>query len=215
MLITDIITLICAVFLIYRGLTRGFWGSLLGPLALIFASIISFVYYTWTKDMLVSLCIGLFGPFILSWIFRSFLRSGNPENNLSALSRLSGALLSLSWGMAMLIITIILLTLVPPVNKPLQSMHKDISASRIYHLINPFNPFKVNKTTPPVTMKELSQDKRIQDIVNDPQIIDAINRKDYAALLSNPKIAAIMQDPEMIKKMMSVYRMQQAGSAVN
>ena len=213
--ITDIITAICFLFLVWKGASRGFLGSLLGPLALILATIISIVYYAYTKNALPTLCIGLIGPFVLSWLFRSVLHSLNPENNLSFISRLSGALLSLCWGMSILIMTIVLITIIPPMHSVMQSIDKDIYASKVYQAIKPFNPFAVAKTDPQVNIKYLSQDPRIQAIINDPQIIDAVNRKDYAAMISNPKITALMQDPEMIKKMMAIYQKQQAGSSVN
>jgi hypothetical protein len=210
MTITDILTLGCAVFLIWRGFSRGFLASLLGPVALILGSIVSFVYYAWTKNMVVSLCIGLFLPIILAWFFRQGLQTwnqlNNPDKNLNPISRLTGSLLSLFWGMAILIITILLAAMMPPINKPLTMLYKDIHLSHIYNLLKPFDSSAVDKPTSQESLRDLSNDQRIQDLINDPQVIDAINRKDYAYLMSNPKIAAIMQDPKLIKKMLAIYQ---------
>jgi competence protein ComGC len=210
MTITDTLTLTCFCFLIWRGYSRGFLASLLGPLALIIGSIVSFVYYAWTKNMLVSLCIGLFLPILLAWIFRSSLCTWNQFTNadkkLNTLSRISGACLSLTWGMAILIITVLLLAMMPPINKPIKLVFNDIHTSQLYRLIKPFDASAIDKTTAQDNMKQLSEDKRIQDIINDPQVVDAINRKDYASLINNPKITALMQDPELLKKMLSIYK---------
>ncbi len=207
---TDTILLLCSGFLIWRGASRGFLGSVLGPLALIFATVVSVVYYILTKDILISLLIGFLGPLILAWIFRWLLRSWkqttNPEGKLSLASRIGGAVLTWSWGMAMFIITLLLLAILPPINGPLQMMHKDIHQSKIYHLIKPLDMAAVDNPSSEDNIQSLSKDKRIQDIVNDPQIVEAIRHQNFVALMSNPKIVALTQDPAMIKKMTTVYR---------
>lgn len=208
------ITLGCGAFLLWKGFSRGFLASLIGPLALILGSIAAGIYYVGTKQVTISLCIGLFGPFVLTWILRFLLRSWNrvinPEKEIHFLSRFGGALLSLSWGLTMIIITVLLLVLIPPFNKPMEILSQDIHSSYLYHLVKPFDSMadKSNKKhlSSQENIKLLSQDKRIQDVIQDPQITAAINRKDYAYLISNPKIAAIMQDPELIKKMMTLYK---------
>ncbi|MBF0490747.1 MAG: CvpA family protein [Candidatus Omnitrophica bacterium] len=222
MTITDTIALICCLFLVFKGASQGFLASLLGPLALILGSLVSYVYYLMTNNMIVSLCIGLFGPMVLAWTFRFILRSwnrtNNPDSQLSLISRLAGALLSMSWGMTILVITILLLTFVPPINKPLEQVSKDIHNSEIYGLIKPFDHTnKPSNNSKPVSeetrkamaqkkMQELSKDERIQALIHDPVIAEAIKNKDYTALISNPKVTALMQDPELLKKMLSLYK---------
>ncbi|MBI3602379.1 MAG: CvpA family protein [Candidatus Omnitrophica bacterium] len=207
---TDIIVLICSGFLIWRGASRGFLGSMLGPLALIIATVVSVVYYILTKGILISLLIGLLGPFILAWIFRWLLRSWkqmtNPEGKLSPASRIGGALLTLAWGLIMIIITLLLLALIPSINGPLQAMYKDIHQSKIYHLIKPWDMAGLDKPSPQDDLRALAKDKRVQDIIHDPQITQAIRQKDFTALMSNPKIMALTQDPQMIKKIVMVYK---------
>lgn len=210
MTITDIITLALSTFLVIRGANRGFLGSLLGPVALILGTLLSIVYYYWTKNMLISLCIGLLGPFILSWVFRAFLHSwtvmSNSKGKLSPISRITGALLTWGWGFAMLIITVLLLAMLPPFNKPVEFIYKDIHLSHLYHLVKPLDSSAIDKPSSQNEVASLAKDKRIQDIVNDPSVVDAINRKDYSFLIGNPKITALTQDPALIKKMMSIYR---------
>lgn len=210
MTVTDAIIVFCSIFLLWKGAAQGFLVSLLGPLALIFATIVSIVYYIWTKDLFISLCIGLLGPFILAWIFHFFLRSWtqmtNPTGKLSLTSRIGGAALTWIWGMIMVGITVLLLGMAPPINKPLRMMYEDIHTSFAYHMLKPFDFSAVENKDQPTDLQSLYQDKRLQDIINDPQIIAAVHHQDYTALMSNPKIVALTQDPALIKKMMAIYK---------
>lgn len=208
--VTDSICLISVLFLVWLGFSRGFLNSIIGPLALIVGSVVALVYYALTKNMLQSLCIGLFLPILLHWILKLTLRTWqqlrNKDIQLSFISRLSGALLTLIWGMTIIIITLLLLAMMPPINRPLEAMFKDIHNSRFYKMIRPLEGKTEDSKSGEDNIKALSEDKRIQDIINDPVIVEAINNKDYAALINNPKITAIMQDPELLKKMLSLYK---------
>jgi hypothetical protein len=218
---TDILTFGCIIFLGVRGFQRGFLGSLFGPLALILASIVSIVYYLGTKDLVVSLIIGLIGPFILAWILRASLKTWNqwkqvynPDAQLSLISRIFGIFISVSWGLVMIIITVLLLVIVPPVNESLKAMNRDIRSSWLYSVIKPFDMMaeeenkdpNVPQTTPEQRIEALSQDARIQALLQDQQIQEAIQRKDYGFLMAHPKMTAIMSDPTLVKKMLSLYR---------
>jgi len=130
----------------------------------------------------------------------------NPQGLISPMSRLGGALITFVWGMIMLVITLLLLAMIPPINPPLQKLYKDIHMSKVYHIIKPLDSSAIDKPSREETIESLSKDKRIQEIVNDPKITEAIHRKDYAALMSNPKIMALVQDPKMVRKMMSIYK---------
>lgn len=210
MTITDIVTILLSIVLILSGFNRGFLNSLLGPISLIIATILSIIYYKATNDVPKSLCIGLFGPFILGWFLRSCVNSwfslSGAQGSPSLLSRIAGALLTLSWGMVMFIISVLLLAIIPPVNKPLDYLYRDIHNSHFYQLIKFLDAYAADKPTSQTDLNALSEDKRIQDVVNDPSIREAINKKDYSALMSNPKIAALIQDPTLMKKMLGAYR---------
>ncbi|MEI7998300.1 MAG: CvpA family protein [Candidatus Omnitrophota bacterium] len=213
MAITDIVVLLSSAFLVLQGARRGFFGSLLGPLALIFASIISIIYFIGTKNFFISLCIGLLGPLLLTWIFRFFFHSWNkltnPDGNLTAASRIGGAILSLSWGIGMITITLLLFSLMPPTNKPLHFASNDLQKSIFYHLIKPLNflaPDENKPKSPQDDIKTLSADQRIQDIINDPQLVESIRNKDYSSIMSNPKIIALTQDPVLLKRMFALYK---------
>jgi uncharacterized membrane protein len=217
--ISDLISVILMVFLSLLGYSRGFLRSIFGPLALVIATVVSFVYWVWTKDLVVSLCIGLVGPFLLTWIFKfllnSFKKATNPEAKPNFISSLLGMALTLGWGMVMWLMAVFLVSIIPPIFAPMEMITKDIHQSATYRLIKPFDftASKRSATDPnekPKSAEEdladLSEDQRIKDLLNDPEMIKAIEKKDYAALMKSPQILAIAQDPQLVKKMLSLYK---------
>ena len=210
MTITDSIAILFSIFLIIRGLNRGFLGSILWPLSLILSSFISYFFYIGTKNIILSLCIGLICPFILKWIFNLSLLSWNvvtnPEKKINLISRVLGAFLTWVWGISMFTIVVLLVAFLRPINDSLKFIHNDVHASKLYALVCPLVLKTIDQETPQNNMKSLADDTRIQNVINDPGIVEALNHKDYASLIRNPKITALVQDPVLIKKMMSLYR---------
>ena len=227
MTITDFITFFLSVFLLLRGASRGFLHSLMGPLSIIVATILSIIYYQDTKDILISLLIGLVGPLgihlLLKFLLGTWEKATNNAMNPNFLSRLGGAILTLIWGWIFIIFTLLLITLLPPFGKTLAIIRHDITNSESYvSIAKPledmfFTAPKQNKPATPVVAasvdaKSLADDPRFQKILQDPDIQNEIASHDFGKLMSNPKIMAltqqIMSDPEEIKKVMAIYRNQ-------
>ncbi len=228
MTFTDYITLIISLLCLARGAARGFIRSLLAPVSLIIATIIGIFYYQATQDLVVSLLIGLFGPFILQFLLRfllkSFAQATNTDVGPGFLSSLAGAVLTLAWGWVFIVLTLILLALLPARGGVWTTVHNDVISSISYKTTAPW----VKNFLPPLKAaaqdtnaasqsdaQSLSQDPRFQKVLQDPEVQKEINDHDIAKLMSNPKIMAltqqIMNDPAMIKKLMSVYRSQAEG----
>lgn len=209
-----------------RGAARGFLRSLLVPVSLIIATIISIFYYQITKDLTVSLLIGLFGPILLhhllKFILRTFAKATNTDIAPDFLSSLGGAILTLAWGWVFIVLTLILLALFPARGELLTTLHNDITSSTSYKITVPwvenFLPalkgilLKRKNVTLKSDAQSLAQDPRFQKVLQDPEIQKEIADHDIAKLMSNPKMMAltqqIMNDPVMIQKMMAVYRSQ-------
>ncbi len=224
MAITDLITLLLSVFLLMRGSSRGFLNSLLGPLCLILASVISILYYQATKDIVISLIIGLIGPLLLVFILKFFIRtlSGDIETSSTLLSRLGGALLTLIWGWVFIVLTLFVLTLLPPLGKVTIAMHDDIVRSKSYLLVKPVeklifaaqpsNTTANKKASVTADAQSLAHDQRFQKVMQDPEIQKAVEERNFAKLMSHPKIMEltqqIMNDPEALKKVLAVYKNQ-------
>lgn len=118
MTVTDFATGILSIYFLYRGAVRGFINSLIFPLSMIAATILSAVYFKISNDMIISLAIGLVGPFLLCFllklIFKMWVQAINSDiKQPSSLSRLAGAALNLIWGWVFIVFTLILLAVLP------------------------------------------------------------------------------------------------------
>jgi len=229
MTVTDFIALILSIYLLAIGSARGLMRSLLGPASLIVATIASIFYYQATKDLFISLLIGLLGPILLHLLLKSllktFARATNTDTGPGFLSSVGGALLTFAWGGVFMIITLILLALLPAKVAPWTTMHNDVTTSVSYLTISPWvdkffpappkNPTDATASTSSPDAQPLAQDPRFQKVLQDPEIQKEINSHDMGKLLTNPKIMAltqqIMSDPEMIKKVMAAYRSTATG----
>ncbi len=214
-------------FFLWRGMSRGFLGSLIGPVAFLAASIAAVVYYNATKNVPVSLAIGVLGPFLLQYLLGILLHllSSKPggESRPSLISSMLGGLVNSVWGMCFILPIIITLALIAPMVPALATVERDVQDSRTYGLIKPWLnkflplPAKVDKSAspaggpsaspgaPPAAVQALAEDARMQDLFNDPDVVKAIEEKNFAALMGNPKILAMAQDPDMVKKILAAY----------
>jgi hypothetical protein len=212
---------------VVRGSSRGFVRSLLGPFSIIVASILSIVYYQNTKEMVLSLAIGLVGPLFLQLLLKSFLKTWAKATNTDVkpdfLSRFGGSILTLIWGWVFIVFTLILLVVLPPLGKTLAAVHNDVVKSISYcRIAKPLEDtfFATSKKNIPVAtntdlnldVKSLTEDPRFQKVLQDPDIQQDIDTHDIVKLMSNPKMMAltqqIMSDPETIKKVMALYSSQ-------
>ena len=224
--LTDCAIFILSIFLVTRGASRGFMRSLLGPFSIIVATILSIIYYQITKDIILSLVIGLIGPiflhFFLKNLLKAYAKATNTEIRPDFLSSLGGVILTLIWGWVFIILTLLLLALLPPWGKTLCAIHNDVVDSGSYHLIKPlgdsfFAPTKQNvapvaSSSAADDAKSLANDPRFKKVLQDPDIQKEITDHDMIHLMSNPKMIAltqqIMSDPTTFKKIMAIYNSQ-------
>ncbi len=202
------------------GFMRGFLRSIFGPLALIAGSWIAFAYYQSSHNGFIAFTIGIFAPMILGIFLRfflsSWLKSLNPDAMPSAISRISGALITIAWGWTFVIFTVILIDLFPgniKQVKPIQTLIHDSSIAKITVL--PFRflfiPDNINQgsSVSLSSAKELAQDPRLHELMDDPDIKTAAQEHNYAKLLQNPKIMKLTQemmaDPALMKKVLAAY----------
>jgi uncharacterized membrane protein required for colicin V production len=229
--ITDSIVFLLSVFFMFRGFSRGFMRSLLGPFSIIVATIISIIYYQITEDLILSLIIGLVGPFILHLLLKFLLKimakATNTETPPGFLSRLGGALLTLAWGWVFIIFTLLLLALLPPWSKTLAAIHNNVTRSLSYTIAKPledrlFSASKqdVSTVAAPASnndARSLADDPRFQKVRQDPEIQKEIEAHDMVKLMSNPKMMdltrEILSDPATMKKVMAIYRNQQQATS--
>jgi uncharacterized membrane protein required for colicin V production len=237
MTVTDFATCVLSFYFLVRGAMRGFFNSLIFPVSIIVATILSAVYFKMTNDMTVSLAIGLIGPFLLcfllKFIFNIWLKAINSDiKQPLLLSRLAGAALTFIWGWIFIIFTLILLVVLPPWGGILTQVHDDVVKSSSYlYIAKPikeaFSPepkqiaaADLNGSNAKDDARSLAEDPRFQKIMQDPEVQKDIDTHDIAKLMSNPKMMAlvqqIMSDPQTMKRVLAIYKNQaQAQPAQN
>jgi len=231
MTVTDFITFFLSIYFLLRGASRGFMNSLMGPFSIIVATILSIIYYQNTKDIFISLLIGLIGPLglhlLLKFLLKTWAKATNTDIKPNLLSGLAGAILTMIWGWVFIILTLILLAVLPPLGEKLTIIRNDVTKSASYYFIAKpleekfFTASKQNNTpsqniVASADAKSLADDPRFQKVLQDPDIQNEINARDFGKLMSNPKMMAltqqIMNDPETMKKIFALYRAQTSKS---
>lgn len=227
---TDKIIFFFAIFLFWRGWSKGFLQTVLGPVALIIATLLSYIYYIIYHNMIIAIAIGTIGPIILSIIFSMTIGTlllAADKKNISVLSHFLGATINTIWG-EFLLVTGILLILFIPLKIPLvQSIQNDIQRSWSYLQVKTridevfdqdvagvLDPSKLAVLTDEKGLEHLGKTKEfqeimndplIQDLLNDPQTTQAIEQKDIGKLMQSPKFIAITKNPELLKKFLALY----------
>jgi len=114
---TDTIIAVCLILFFYRGWSKGFLRNLLGPVSLILSCILATIYFRETKNMIISLLMGIFGPFVLNILFSLSIAAWNQtvdgKKDLSEISRLLGAGISMLWGGIYLVLILTLISVAP------------------------------------------------------------------------------------------------------
>ena len=219
------------VYFLYRGWRRGFLTSLFGPMSFIFGILLGWGYFSLTKDILGTLLIAVFSPFlirILLFFGLKFIRNKQEKPGPPLLpSQLAGAAVNLCFGLINALLLLILLLLVPDTSTNFSAVRDDIHNSQTYRLIEPalakfFFQEKSPKADPiliqPIVNTQLAEslqrdpeyqtlvnNAKLKTILDDKELVEQVNHKEFAKLLTNPKILQIAQDQELLKNLLAVY----------
>lgn len=227
---TDKIIFFFAIYLFWRGWSKGFLQTVLGPIALIVATVLSYIYYIITHNMIIAIAIGTVGPIILSIVLSMTIGTlllAADKKNISLLSRFLGASINTIWGEFLLITGIFLIMFIPLKIPLVQNIQSDIQQSRSYSQVKTkidemfdqdvagaLDPSKLAILTDPKGLEHLGKTKEfqdvmndplVQDLLNDPQTTQAIEQKDIGKLMQSPKFIAITKDPDLLKKFLALY----------
>lgn len=229
---TDKIVFFLAIYLFWRGWSKGFLQTMLGPISLIIATILSYVYYVITRNMIIAIAIATLGPIILSIVLSMTIGTlllAADKKNISLMSRFLGATINTVWGEFLLITGILMLLFIPLKIPLVLGIQGDIQQSWSYlqvktkvneifgqDMAGTLDPEKLAILTDPKALENLGKTKEFQDIMNDPLIQDllndpkttmAIEQKDIGKLMQSPKFIAITKNPDLLKKFLSLYGM--------
>lgn len=227
---TDLIVILAFLLFFYLGWRKGFMKSIIGPIALIIASIFSIQYYFKTQDMLMALVIGVFGPFILHIIFAILIKiwhiSVSDKKELSTPSRFIGGCFSLFWRGSIFVLMLILIVMIPLSWGPMEKIQLNITQSRTYQFFMQFfgehgggsafnlesitdileDPEKLEQLQETDEFNALVEDKTLKEIFEDEDYIKIAQEKDFAKLLSHPNTQKILQDKNLVQKIMSLQK---------
>lgn len=227
---TDKIIFFTVIFLFWRGWSKGFAQTTLGPLALIIGTALSYIYYMLSQNLIIATAIGIIAPIIINIIFSMTLGViflANEKKNISILSRFCGALINTFWGEFLILAGMFLIILIPLHFPIVETAQNNIKESYTYAQVtnylnkvfnidvtNNFDPSNLKVLTDPKALETLGETKEFQEILKDPQVqallndpktTQAIEAKDISKLLQNPKFIALTKDPALLKKFLTLY----------
>jgi chromate transport protein ChrA len=226
--IIDIVLIIILTLYFIKGLFRGFLRTVLGPFALIIGTLIAFLYYQRGGDFTRALLVCIIAPIVINLILALTLKiwqkaakkSGEP----SLLSRSSGAVLSLVWSGAWIVLTVIFLAMLPAQWQWLRGTQMSIAKSKTYAFIqlalgdkissstiNAYqlsdvlqDPKKFNSLKNTQEYDNLISDETIRDLLTDEETMSQIKDQNIPKLLTNPKFKVLLNDKDLIKKIFAL-----------
>lgn len=214
----------CA-YLALKGWRQGFLRSFVAPLSFCLALACGYHYYQNTHQLIGLIATIFLGKIVisiaLSFMLSLFFGKNSPP---SPSSQAMGSLLSLSWGVLMVLSILLSFSLIKPSSFPFDNMIKPLFSSGSFLFVEknikpqlPFfqktekilaiskDPEKIEELQKQPGFKKFYEDKKIQEVVNNPEIQDLIKNKETFKLLNHPKITALLEDPKTAKKFQEFY----------
>ena len=209
-MMTDLITFAFSMFLWIRGFSRGFMNTLINPFSIIVTSSLSAIYYQdHPKDWVISLSIGIIGPFILTFVIKSLLRTiakaTDTDIKPGLISRLAGSIISIAWGWVFVVFILIPIALLPPLwGKMWIAVHDDVIKSMSYNSVaKPLEKdiFTMLAAGDPFLSKKVSSlfDNASKNNAPTTTATDTPVNSDTRSLAEDPRFQEVMQDPEVKK----------------
>jgi hypothetical protein len=215
-----------------QGWRCGLLRSLIVPISLCIAWLISILYFDSSYNVLKSIWLILFITFILSFIGHLGLslgrRSLSDQEKLYVFwgSRILGTAVNAAWQSIIFFFLIAILQAALPHSAEMKNIKEDIKQSRVYHwmgaklLLNfPVAHATANtlaafadqeqmeliKLTP--EYKAVFDDPKVQELLSDPEISEYIQKKNVVRLMQAEKVRTILKDEEIMKKFSRLTRM--------
>lgn len=235
---TDYVVLGLLAFYAWQGWRRGFLRSVLTPVIFVVSIVLGVVYFRRTNNLLVGFLVGLLGPIVLNFIVSLLLKllrkADDEEEAFSSIDRFLGSAVEVAWGLGILIILAIGVSLAPLESLKLGHVKKDILHSFSYRGLyavvkttlpqftlsaqkqsvgGPSKPADTQAVQNSEEYQKLMRDPRIKELLADEETLKQIQEKDLAKLLNNPRIATILQDTQLLKEFLKLnQKMVQTGN---
>ncbi len=209
-----------SAYLVWKGWSQGFLRSLVAPLSFLLALICGYHYYQNTHQLIGLIASVFLGQIIfgigLSFVVSLFFSKNSAP---SASSQIAGSILTLIWGVLMIISLLLSLSLIKSSPFPFDNLIKPLFSSASFLFVEKHikpripllqktekilaiskDPDKIEELQKQPGFKKLYEDEKIQAIVNDPEIQTLIKNKDALGLLNHPKIISLLQDKDIQEK---------------
>ena len=227
-LTTDLSVVLLLVYFFYAGWKKGLLRILMGPIALVVGSIVAYIYYQQTKNLAISLIIGIVGPLLieigLSLILKFTADAKKKEDQpIFTWGQFGGGIINLFWNGSIVALVLIFIAIVPFSVPWFEHIQTDVLHSRSFVILNQCsgNKLRSSQTSTPTAkmaanskqakniqstpeFQKLMDDPRIQALYNDPETLQEIKDKDIVKLLSNPKMQTVLQDPKLLQQFLAV-----------
>lgn len=228
MTLVDSVIIGVLVFYFWRGWSKGFFRSLLGPLTLAMALGYAFFYFQRTQNFLISIGICVLGPLVLSLALQAvyvlFKQAGHEPGRQQAShelqDRMLGGLVNMVWMGCMILLCLAMFVSIPLKMPFLEEARRAVLSSRIFDMVLAHRLPFLSKDFRPVDLEgdraymdtlqkspeyqQLMNDPKTKTLFSDPQIQEKIENRDVAGLLSDPLVQEVMKDPQLIQKFLAV-----------
>jgi len=220
----DFVVIIILLAAFANGMAKGFFKTLLGPLALVICLLIAYKIYFTSGNIFLAFAITIFGPFLLKLLLKLLLKSWNKtvnkESKPSPISRVCGASFGIFWSSLHIALILLFFAFLPSRIPFFAKIQNNIKNSASYNFVDycfadtiPFKAFDANAISQSMTdpkkfnnisatkeYKALNNDSRVKELQNDPEIAEMVKTKNYTQLMAHPKVQAVMKDEKVVKK---------------
>ena len=233
--LTDLAVVVVMLFYAVKGWYKGFFRTLLGPLAFLICFIGGHAYFLKSYNFWMGFLIVAVGPFFLTIILSIILNLWNRHLDRGLppfiLSRFLAATAGMVWGGCFIILTLVIFMILPLHFPKWEAIKTDITDSYSYAIIAKFIKDKIphlggiesafDASQNSEKWAELKQTPEFQAVYTDPKmekiLTDAvttqqIKNKDILGLLTNPKIIAAWQDPKVVQKILRLQELMEKGN---
>ena len=227
----DYFVLVSFLYFMTRGYKQGFLKTIIGPISLIICGILGYYYYHVREELLRSLFIISFGPFLFAIGIHILLRvwdtvSLDKDEKISALSRFLGSCFCLLWRGPLLLITLLLLTLLPSGEFGwLANFQDKIFNSYSYQIMKGItqdqlptadgitkvlgamrDPEKVGKMRASQEYQNIMKEPEFAEFIEDEKVKRLIDEKNLTALISHPKMRALLNNKTVMQNVIKINK---------
>lgn len=223
----DLIVVVLVLYYIFRGWSKGFVGSLIGPVSLFLGAGISYMYFRQSHNLMIAGIISFFCP-ILIHITLSVVTNvstyGHRKSEPSLISSIFGSLISVGWSGGILVLMMLMINVLPPQLPSVAAIQERLALTKSYQMVNHFTgSFSIYSSMPIQTFMTVLEnpeqlaalqssseyqsfvsDDRIKALMSDPEIQAAVEDRNIGKMLADKRMIDLLQDEDLVSKIFAV-----------